>query len=265
MASLALLAASATHAQNVIRASELKSVTPALAERLLDPPTPPIVEARALWHFGVAQWSGVSVGFAQEAEPTGLSGVCRIEMYLARLRFIEPRERDAHLVVDRTFHYHIYALTTDEPSFDPEELTDGNTACQALGPILVGDDWRGAQVHFNNEDAQPEWIAFAYRAVLAARSGQNFTTTSCPPMVEPRCRDPEAFLRQIDLRELDYLNIAPCRADEARLCVSARLDTPSRSGTTTIVIETNRSATEPPSREIRVPAVEFRAQMHPVA
>ncbi len=260
-ASLALLAAGAAHAQIRVLFSELEAPTPALAERLFGQPMPAIVEAKAVWLPGVAQWSGVNLFFAQHPDPTGLSGLCRVEIYLARLQFEEPREPSAELFVGRTVHYHGYALTGPAPSFAPSSADADAAECRGLSPILLERPWPMAELDYEGQEPEPGQIAFAYRTIMAARNAGTIASR-CHPSVEPRCRDPRAFLRAIDLRRLQYLRIAPC-PPAAGLCVTAWLDTESRRGSVAIRIETD--SLRPENRPARIISIHFDANLHPVA
>lgn len=217
-----MFALAAGDAPPTIRASELEKPTLALAERLLGEPDPKLVEVDAIWLPGVAQYSGVLVYFAQQPVPGGGAGLCRVEMRWARLRFVEPREQDSALNVDETGRTHGYALTSAAPGLKPVHPDGQESPCAHLTPVLQDNHWRVTRVHAGDREANGAEAAFSFMTLLAAK-----TAKGAAP-----------FVRQLDPRDVQAMELGPCRDHAKHLCVTASVKDPGQGGGTTITVET---------------------------
>ena len=226
LALAALVAVTAADAPPTIRASELEKPTLALAESLLGAPDPKLVEVDAIWLPGVAQYSGVLVYFAQRPVPGGGAGLCRVEMRWARLRFVEPREQDSQLNVAETGSAHGYALTSATPGLNPVHPDGQEGPCAHLTPVLQDNHWRVTRVHAGDREANDPEAAFSFMALAAAKTA----------------KDAAPFVRQLDPRDVQAMELGPCRDHAKHLCVTASVKDQDRSGGTTITVETAAGA-----------------------
>lgn len=226
LAVAALLTLAAADALPPIRASELEKPTLALAERLLGAPDPKLVEVDAIWLPGVAQYSGVLLYFAQRPVPGGGAGLCRVEMRWIRLRFVEPREQDSQLNVDETGRTHGYALTSAAPGLKPVHPDGQESPCAHLTPVLQDNHWRVTRVQAGEGEANDAEAAFSFMTLLAAKTAKN----AAP------------FVRQLDPRAVQAMELAPCRDDAKHLCVTASVKDENRGGGITITVETGAAA-----------------------
>jgi hypothetical protein len=248
-----------------IRASELRAPTLALAERLLGEADPRLIEVSTSWWPGVAQYSGVSVLFAQRPKAAGWAGLCRVEIRWAELRFVEPRERDEELTVSGTGRDQGYLLASPAPTLRPVHPDGEEAACAGLTPLLPDRHWP-TQIRTGERPASDAEAVFAYHALLAARKARDIRRATCSDSSAPICLDPRRFLESFDPRNVQRLGLAPCREDPKHLCVTASLDNPGRGGGSIIVVETGAPAVPAyPTAPPHIRRVRVDAEIYPVA
>jgi hypothetical protein len=242
LAFAALLALAAADGPPRIRASELEKPTLALAERLLGQPDPKLVEVNVIWLPGVAQYSGVAAYFAQRPVPGGGAGLCRVEMRWARLKFVEPRAQDAELDVAETGQAHGYALTSAAPGLKPVHPDGQESPCAHLTPVLQDRHWRVTRVQAGDREANDAEAGFGFMTLLAARTATKPDLGRCDDPGGAACQNPRGFLRQLDPRDVQALELGPCRGDAKHLCVTAFIKDEKRDGGSIITIETGAAA-----------------------
>ena len=194
-----------------------------LVPKLLGHSAPEIVEAQAVLDPYSAQWmwEGAAIYFAPYAHATGRNGLCRLEMQMIELRTVDARDID-HLVPLPPQTVSRYALAGQVPDLSADG-TDGSAnelACRALTPFLNRNNWQLVKVSFAGQDADPTQAGFAFHAMMEARRFEHAALSRCSAWSELACRDPSAFLRRFDPRDLLRLDVAPCGAESPNLCVT---------------------------------------------